>query len=956
MNRFIETVSALIIVLAFCVTLNGQEKVDFATEVQPLFAQRCYKCHGPDAAEAGLRLNSREDALKELESGDHAIVPSDLDAGTLLDRLRSDEDGYRMPPEGKPLTDAQIKSIEKWIAQGAAWAKHWAFEPVKDPAVPTPENSEWATNPIDRFILQKLESNELSPAKPASKVSLIRRVYYDLIGLAPTPEQVDAFVNDKSGNALEKVVDQLLDSPQYGEKWARHWLDLVRYAETNGYERDSRKDLIWKYRDYVIRALNKDKPYDRFLTEQLAGDELPELNGDAVIATGFYRLGVWDDEPADRELARYDYLDDILRTTGESMLGMTIGCARCHDHKIDPIAQKDYYSMLAFFSDIKEHGGGRHNHIPVPNAESKAAFEKKVADKAQLELSLKKQIQSIEVPFMERLRKEKPDAVNANNASLPADGILIADSLKEGQEWLYTFDKPADQWNKIAFDGDKKWKRGKGTFGTNGTPGAKVRTTWATRNIWLRKYFRLDAIPSQLTLHCCHDEDTEVFLNGKLIATFKGYRGDYVKLDVTEKAIDVLQTGRNTIAIHCKQTGGGQNIDISLRTNPGQTPTVVYMRKFGEELIGKEQFANWTRMKQQLGKSQAEKLEYQTEFAMGIAENSQRKTWILGRGSPANKGDEVQPAYVKVLNPPAYEKSDRIRNSSGKRLQLARWITSKDNPMTARVVVNRLWQHHFGRGIVRSTSDFGYQGTPPTHPQLLDWLASQLVKGNWKLKRIHKMMMLSSTYQMSSTNNAAAYEKDPTNDLFWRFNMRRLTAEEIRDSILQVTGVLNKKMFGDSIFPPLPKEVLSTSSTPGSVWGRSSEEDSNRRSIYIHVKRSLRMPMLESFDSPDPDSACAVRVTTTVPTQALGMLNSKFMNEQAQKLANRLKEASKGDLEKQVRAAIRLTTGRTPSASEIEKDMKFISELQTAEKLSLKDAMKNYCLIVLNTNEFFYLD
>lgn len=959
-RQLLETISMLVVAIVPIQFADAQadskDSINFATDIQPIFAQRCYKCHGSTAAEAGLRLNTRDGAMAKLESGDHAVMPGKVDTSTILQRIRSTDDDHRMPPEGKPLSEEQTAKIETWIQQGADWAQHWAFQKPVRPALPETSNSTWGRNPIDAFILAKLEKASLTPAAAADKVTLIRRAYYDLIGLPPTPQQVHEFLADSSENAYEKIIDRLLDSPQYGEKWARHWLDLVRYAETNGYERDGRKELIWKYRDYVIRAFNEDKPFDCFVMEQLAGDELPDADADSITATGVYRLGLWDDEPADRELARYDYLDDILRTTSESFLGMTVGCARCHDHKIDPIAQKDYYTMLAFFSDIAPHGGGAANHVPISKPEDKAIFDANVAQKTQRESGLEQRINVLESEFLVGLTQKHPElGIKSTDSTLPKEGVLIADSIATGQDWLFTTNQPADHWFEIAFDATP-WKTGLGGFGTKGTPGAVVRTEWRTNSIWLRKDFRLAEIPRQLSLKIHHDEDAVVYLNGKKIASFSGYDTDYTTVDVTEKSLNLLQTGRNVLAIHCQQTGGGQYIDVGLSTDHSATPVAIHMAKFGEEILGQDKLNQWSQLRQDLTASQDQKLEFNTEFAMAVRDQGRHKTWILSRGSPAMKGDEVEPAYPGILNPPAVTIQENGAESSGRRRALADWIASAENPMTARVFVNRVWQHHFGRGIVRSTSDFGYQGTPPTHPELLNWLAADFVDSGWKIKRMHKLMMMSATYQMSSQSNDTAIAKDPTNDLFWRFNMRRLTAEEIRDSILAVNGTLNIHMFGASVFPPLPKEVLATSSTPGSVWGNSSPEDAVRRSIYVHVKRSLRVPMLENFDAPDPDTTCAARVATTVPTQALGMLNSLFMSEQAAKLAARLEAESPGNTEDQIQLALRLTTSRLATPDEVQADLDFIRKLQRDEQLDLKQAMQNYCLLILNTNEFFYLD
>ncbi|MCH2114588.1 MAG: PSD1 and planctomycete cytochrome C domain-containing protein [Pirellulales bacterium] len=927
-------------------------KVDFSRQIQPLFARHCYKCHGPNNAEGGLRLSNGNVAKAELESGATAVVAGDPHASALLARVASEDESLRMPPEGKGLSAEEVALLERWVAEGAPWADHWSFQPIERPVVPTTRNRRWGSSPIDAFILRQLARGELAPAAPADKRTLIRRAYYDLVGLPPTFAQIEEFISDDSPGALENVIDTLLASRQYGEKWARHWLDLVRYAETNGYERDGAKDLIWKYRDYVIRALNDDKPFDRFVLEQLAGDELEDMDAESITATGYYRLGLWDDEPADRELARYDYLDDILRTTGEGLLGMTIGCARCHDHKIDPILQSDYYSMLSFFSDISAHGKGVTNHVPVVDPDQYQEFEQSVAEKKARQAELEAEIQQIEHQLVEAARALNPKfelEIGGDQST-----VVIADSIRTGQIWKYTESPPGDHWFQIAFD-DDHWAAAPGGFGRRGTPGPVLRTEWHSADIWMRKDFRLARVPAgKMIIKIYHDDDATVFLNGKQILTLGGHNASYDEVDVTEQAKDVWQTGRNTLAIHCHQAGGGQYIDVGLIIMP-MDPIGSLMHGRGNELIGPATVQEWTQKKNELAKSKSTHLEFTPNHVMAVAEDERRKTWILGRGLPALKGDLVEPRFPLVLNPPQAKVQART-NSSGKRLALAKWITSRDNPLTARVIANRVWQHHFGRGIVRTSSDFGYQGTPPTHPELLDWLAAELIDSGWSLKQFHKTIMLSSAYQMGSSSDERAIQVDPTNDLFWRFNMRRLTAEEIRDSILTVTDTLNSKMYGPPIFPKLSREVLATASMPGRAWGNSPIEEGARRTIYVHVKRSLRPPMLANFDVPDTDSPCAVRLTTTVPTQALGMLNSEFLNTQAERLAERVAIESSKDLEDQVAAAIRLLTGRVPSEEEIEADTDFFNELKLHENLDSARALSVYCLMLLNTNEFIYVD
>ena len=598
---------------------------------------------------------------------------------------------------------------------------HWSFQPVRQtvpPAWAAQRRGEVPGHVIDTFIAERLRQKGLPVPKAATRTTLIRRVTYDLTGLPPTPEAVEAFVNDPSAQAWENLVDRLLESPHYGEKWGRHWLDLVRFAETNSYETDEAKPNAWRYRDYVIRAFNSDKPYDRFIREQLAGDELPDSGADGLIATGFYRLGIWDNDPADKDLALYDQLDDLVATTGQVFLGLTVDCARCHDHKIDPISQRDYYSLLAFFRNIHPYrNGGGTDEVPLP--------------------------------------------------------------------------------------GDKQAKA----------------------------------------------------------------------LAVTE---------------------------------PGPVAPVTH---------------------------------------------------LLRRGNPGSLGEEVQPGFPGVLGasvptviPPASGRS------SGRRRALADWIASPDNPLTARVIVNRVFQHHFGRGLVRTTSDFGVQGSLPTHPELLDWLAGHFIQEGWSLKRLHRLILTSQSYQASATPTAEALKADPANDLFSRFDMRRLTAEEIRDSVLWVGGSGNPRMYGPGMYVALPKEVLASQSVPGKGWGSSPKVEQARRSIYIHVKRSLLSPVLLSFDLAETDRSTPVRFATTQPTQALGMLNGSFFNEQARVLADRIRAEVGSQPQAQVRRALHRVTTRPPSDLEISRGVALLDLLTSEEGLGATAALDAFCLLAFNLNEFLYLE
>ncbi len=774
MNRLLEesisrSALALVAVVLVCLDVQAaQSKLLSATDleffekrIRPVLTTACASCHSRESEKikGGLLLDSLEGLMKGGEGG-AVVVPGKPDKSRLIEAVRWTNADFQMPPK-KALRPDQIEDLAQWVAMGAPWPagesaaparkrgleitdkdrQHWAFRAVTRPATPQISGVGVGRNPIDAFIGAKLEAKGLKPAERASKRTLIRRLYYDLIGLPPSPEEVELFVADASPDVWENLVDRLLASSHYGEHWGRHWLDLVRFAETNSYERDGAKPHAWRYRDYVIRAFNADKPFDRFVREQLAGDELPDSGDDGVIATGYYRLGIWDDEPADRELARFDMLDDIVATTGQVFLGLTIDCARCHDHKIDPITQRDYYSLLSFFHNVSHYkNGGPTDEVPLRG---------------------------------------------------------------EGQPLI---------------QGDREVSAGSGKK-----------------------------------------------------------KADEAKIP---KALAVTETG-------------------------AKPPD----------------------------------------------------TFVLLRGSPENKGDRVSPAFLEVLSPlqPQVVPPTHIA-STGRRLALANWIASPANPLTPRVLVNRVWQWHFGRGLVRTPSDFGVQGQAPTHPELLDWLSAEFVEQGWSLKALHRMILTSEAYRRSSRPTPEALKADPANDLLARFDMRRLRAEEIRDSLIQVTGPMNTRMHGPGIYVTIPKEVLAGQSVPGSGWGNSPADEQLRRSVYIHVKRSLLTPILLGFDLAEPDRSTPARFATTQPTQALGMLNSTWLNDLAARLADRIQQENYRTPADQVRRALSLVTSRPPTDAEIRRGVQFMESLRRDESADDRVALVSFCLLTLNLNEFLYLD
>jgi mono/diheme cytochrome c family protein len=933
-------------------------EVDYAREVQPLLARRCFACHGPDTQEAGLRLDEAAAATGELDSGVTAVVPGDAAASELLARITSDDPDLQMPPEGQRLSADEVAMIRQWIDEGATWQKHWAFRPLERPAVPQLEG---VAHPIDAFVRQGLAERGLPVPERADKLALLRRATYAVTGLPPSEAEVHDFLTDESPDAWEKVVDRLLASPHYGEHWARHWLDLVRYAETNSFERDNPKPHVWRYRDYVIRSFNDDKPYDRFVTEQLAGDELPEPSADALVATGYYRLGLWDDEPADRLQAKYDGLDDIVATTGQTFLGLTVNCARCHDHKIDPVSQKDYYSLLSFFHNLTPMGNPN-PAIEQPifaNATERQAYEEKRADLEQRRNEARQVVSDTEARV--RLAWQKRTA-----------GMVAGGDLEDLRFRFYR-----DTWETLpAFDELKP--EDVGVVEANLFDIAVAPSLRPDAFGYVFEGFLKVPAAGAYTFGLDSDDGSRLSIDGRVVLEYDGIHGE----GSPQMATVDLPAGRLPVRLDYFQWKYGQGLTVSWEgpglarrslsavtaAADGDRPESFDIAKVleadGRRLLGDEGLARYRSDKETLERLLAEQVP--VDMALVVTERgaSAPETFVLYRGNPhaeAKPENLVAPAFLEVLDPPEPEiVPPADGKSTGRRLALAKWITSPENPLTSRVIVNRLWQHHFGRGIVRSTSNFGFAGDPPTHPELLDWLAAELIAGGWHLKPIHRLILTSEAFRASSAAVPEGVAADPLNDALWRFDMRRLSAEEIRDSIHVASGGFNPKMYGPSMYPEIPPAVMATQSVPGRGWGDSPPEERARRSIYAHVKRSLLVPILADFDLADTDTTCPVRFVTTQPTQALGMMNGVFLQQQARVFAERVRREAGGpdaaDVPAMVRRAIEVAMVRPASDDEVARGVQLIDTLEATDGVSPGRALEIYCLMVLNLNEFVYLD
>ncbi|CAN5775288.1 PSD1 and planctomycete cytochrome C domain-containing protein [soil metagenome] len=695
---------------------------------------------------------------------------------------------------------------------------HWAFVPPTRSEVPEVEDRDWVRNPIDAFLLSDLEAFEISPAPEADRATLLRRLSFGLIGLPPTPDEIDAFLNDDSESAYEKIVDRLLSSPHYGERWAQHWLDLARYADTDGYELDHTRPDMWRYRDWVIEALNNDLPYDQFLTYQMAGDEVAPDDPKAAVATGFHRAYPDMVDINDQNERRQMAMDDIVETTGSVFLALTIGCARCHDHKFDPIRQVDFYQLQAFFTPARFL-----DDYVVVDAEQRAEHDRQVRRWRSARAEAQADLIRLEAPAREQLAPGPPPKLDDRETA----AFEKAEADRSPEEVGRVFDALARDDRVQAAQIEEILD----------SDAAATRADWLERLEALQK-----SEPSSLPLARVLDE-----------------------------------TGRNAPPTH-----------------------------------------------------------------------------LLIRGQFGQIGPEVPPAFPAVLASSEAEAVPEIipgARSTGRRAALAAWLTRPDHPLTTRVIVNRLWQHHFGRGIVETPSDFGTMGIEPTHPALLDWLATELVDRGWSLKEMHRLIVTSSAYRMSTQFDPETFEADPENVLFWRQNRQRLDGEAIRDAILAVSGLLHPELGGPPVFPELPPELTKLSSK-GAIWPVSPRaEDRNRRGLYVFVRRNLRYPFFEAFDRPDTNASCPQRSVTTIAPQALALLNDPIAHQAANALAERVEREAGPGLADRIARAYRLALGRDPD----EQERRIAEEFLKSEGDEAA-AWTNFCLALLNVNEFVYLD
>ncbi len=925
--------------------------VDFARDVRPILSDRCFSCHGPDEAkrQVGLRLDT-EDGAKKPRQAHIPVVPGNPDASEMIKRVTQPNAAMRMPPawsDRKPLSEKEVATLRAWIQQGAKWQAHWSFTPPVRPELPAVRNRAWVRNPIDNFVLARLDREHLSPSSETSRPQLLRRVSFDLTGLPPTLAELDAFLADKSPDAYEKAVDRLLASPRYGERMAVDWLDAARYADTHGYQTDPEKEM-WPWRDWVIGAFNRNLPYDQFTIQQIAGDLLPNATLEDKIATGFQRNHRINAETGSiAEEFQAENVVDRVSTMGAVWLGLTVGCARCHDHKYDPITTREFYSLYAYFNNVDEVGNGgardgRGNYkpflkLPSPELEKQlAAKDAELADARKTLRALEKELAARQVEWEPRAFNS-PDWEVLTPATAKADGGVSLRILSDGSvlaggampaSSIYELSAETKLHNITAFRLELIPDASLPDGGSGrGAGGKGVVTLFEVRGE--KRKIDLGQITADFK-----SEESELKLVVRPTEQLK--RGWGVNPEMNKPHFAVMETarmqegGRLTIPIGSEYEGaqvGRFRVSVTNSEFPEVIPeemvkilrTAVETRSNEDADALTKYFVAHPRERRAAAEMQAklqgerQAIENKIPTTMVMSEMSTpRDRFELVRGSYEKTVDKVTPGLPACLPPmPA--------GAPNNRLGLARWLVDAANPLTARVAVNRYWQMYFGTGIVKTVEDFGSQGEQPSHPELLDWLATEFIRSGWDVKAIQRLIVTSATYRQSSMVSPALRERDPENRLLARGPRVRLAAEMIRDQALSVSGLLSTKMGGPSVRPYQPEGLWEQlSAFPGrKLFVRSTGEDLWRRSVYTYWKRTVPPPSLTVFDAPTREFCVVKRQMSSTPLQALALLNDEMYVETARKLAERMMTEGGALPRQRLGWAMRLATSRPPTAGEV---------------------------------------
>jgi mono/diheme cytochrome c family protein len=944
--------------------IAAETKVDFERDIKPIFANRCYECHGEKKQKSGIRFDRKASVFEGGDEGKPLVVAGKSSDSILLQRVTTQDEDEVMPPKGERLTAEQIALLRAWIDAGAVWPegkaadkKHWAYEKPVRPTLPKVTNGAWPQNSIDYFALERLEREKLKPSREAERATLLRRVSLDLIGLPPTLQEVDEFIADRSPKAYEKVVDRLLASPHYGERWARLWLDLARYADTQGYEKDDRRS-IWPYRDWVINALNRDLPFDEFTIEQLAGDLLPDATREQKVATGFHRNTLTNTEGGtDDEEFRHEAIVDRVNTTMSVWMATTFNCAQCHNHKYDPFTMREYYQVYALLNqtaDADRPDEAPLIKLPTPKQEAELARLEKDLSTAEGEYKAETaEIKSAREKWEEQTRSELnnwkfldarearsiggatltktndlsiiPGGTNAPNdvytvvattdlkritglrlevmpdASMPQKSVGRQPNgrfVLTGVEAAWAPRNNPEATKPLVFSKAEADYNQENYHITNVITGIRTNVGWATgaheekgrveRAAWFT-VSNVVEIPegAVLTVKLLHNSKWSEANIGRFRLSVTGMESVAAPPKVPEKIRTILASKERSE----KET---KELDRHFRT---VAPELKPVRDKMAELKKKQ------------GQVQAAIPSSPVMEAM----TKPRDTHVLIRGGFLSKGDKIGPGFPAVLTSTNANESANLS-----RLDLARWLVSEENPLTARVTVNRIWEQYFGIGLVETSEDFGTQGEAPSHPQLLDWLATELMGQGWSLKALHKTIVMSATYRQASKATADLLERDPYNRLLARGPRVRLEAEMIRDQALAISGLLSRKLGGPSVFPPQPDGLWQVVYS-GDAWNTSKGEDRYRRGLYTFWRRTMPHPAMVTFDAPSREFCVVKRTRSNTPLQALNLLNDAAYIEAAQALAQRMMgDGGAGD-EERAAYGLRLCLSRTPEKGEVAK-------------------------------------
>ncbi len=953
-----------------------EKKVDFARDIQPIFVKSCNKCHGAKKQEGGFRLDQKTQALNGGDTGP-SILPGKSAESLLIRYVAGLDPDVVMPPEGDLLTKTQVSLLRGWIDQGAVWPKgasttgagttHWSYLPVERFPVPDTKDSSPVRNSIDNFVVARLEDKAIQPSPAADRYTLIRRLSLDLLGLPPTIQEIDEFVNDKSPNAYEALVDRMLKSQHFGERWARHWLDKARYADSDGYEKDRPRPNAWRWRDWVINAVNQDMPFDQFTIEQQAGDLLPNATETQKLATAFNRQTLTNTEGGtDQEQWRVEAVFDRVETTGAVWLGLTIGCARCHSHKYDQISQREYYQMFAFLNN------GDETNLTVPTSAvavaqyntGKTKHDKAVAE-LQSKLAAHKTKLNEALPKWEAQVQAKLKTLGKNEIKFqPLDVIKIESmggatlkKLDDGSYLASGQNPDVDRYTLVVKSSvdditgfrvetlaDKSLPAGgpgrvkHGNFVLSGfqvavstTADAKqskpVELTNATADYNQKEWPAAAAIDGDLK-------------TGWAIA--QQFNKDHNIVFATKSPLSIIDGGYFKIVLEqqygTQHTIGRLRITARTGTKPGDAvpdnirkilANAANKRDAKQKQTLLDYFASTdaavAKLTKDLKALQAKAPKAPTMNVRVISQrtNGPRQTHVLRRGDflQPQKDVVIEPAGLATLHP----LKPRSKDGKTDRLDLAYWLASPQNPLTPRVAVNHVWSHLFGRGLVSTISDFGVRGEKPSHPKLLDWLASEFIRLKWSRKALIRLIVNSATYRQSSAFRPELRETDPQNRLLYRQNRFRVEAETVRDMSLAASGLLSRKVAGPSVFPPLPPDIADLSYANNFKWATSKNEDRYRRGMYTFFKRTAPHPNLTTFDCPDSNTTCVERHSSNTPLQALTTLNNEVFVEASQALARRvLSEPMKTDADR-LKFAHMLCVARPPSASETEQFTQLLS-------------------------------